>query len=157
MRRFQFVWKALSANRLVPIFHFAFTDCVEYSWQFHKKRRVPDKRIFLLVFPLESHLHLFVPTLLLPANQGSRMKMQRKVSLLLIPRNRAGLSESRRPLRNQCTVCFFRELFRVIFLTEPVLHHHAGNGQFWGFEGLFSFPLAQLIRRTEKRLGDPQL
>ena len=51
MRRLQFVWKALSANRLVPIFHFAFTDCVEYSWQFHKKRRLPDKRIFFSFSP----------------------------------------------------------------------------------------------------------
>ena len=85
-----------------------------------------------------THLHLFVPTLLLPANQGSRMKMQRNVSLLLIPLKRAGLSESRRPLRNQCTVCFFRELFRVILLTKLVLHYHAGNGQLGGFEDLFS-------------------
>ena len=61
-----------------------------------------------------THLHLLVPTLLLPANHGSRMKMHRNVSLLRIPRNRAGLSDSLRPLRNQCTVCFFRELFRVI-------------------------------------------
>ena len=61
------------------------------------------------------------------------MKIQRNVSLLLIPLKRAGLSESRRPLRNQCTVCFFRELFRVIVLAEEqVLHHHAGNGQLGG-------------------------
>ena len=59
--------------------------------------------------------------------------MHRKVSLLLIPRSKAGLSESLRPLRNQCTVCFFRELFRVIVLAEEqVLHHHAGNGQLGG-------------------------
>ena len=59
--------------------------------------------------------------------------MQRKVSLLLIPRSKAGLSESLRPLRNQCTVCFFRELFRVIVAAEEqVLHHHAGNGQLGG-------------------------
>ena len=59
--------------------------------------------------------------------------MHRKVSLLRIPRSKAGLSESLRPLRNQCTVCFFRELFRVIVLAEEqVLHHHAGNGQLGG-------------------------
>ena len=89
-----------------------------------------------------AHLHLFVPTLLLPANQGSRMKMQRNVSLRRIPRSSAGLSESLRPLRNQCTVCFFRELFRVIFLTEAVqLHHHAGNGQLggWGSFQLYNW------------------
>ena len=65
-----------------------------------------------------THLHLLVPTLLLPANHGSRMKMHRNVSLLRIPRSRAGLSESLRPFRNQCTVCFFRELFRVILSLE---------------------------------------
>ena len=59
--------------------------------------------------------------------------MHRKVSLLRIPRSKAGLSESLRPLRNQCTVCFFLELFRVIVLAEEqVLHHHAGNGQLGG-------------------------
>ena len=65
-----------------------------------------------------THLHLLVPTLLLPANHGSRMKMHRNVSLLRIPRSRAGLSESLRPLRNQCTVCFLREPFRVILSQE---------------------------------------
>ena len=74
-----------------------------------------------------THLHLLVPTLLLPANHGSRMKMHRNVSLLRIPRSRAGLSDSLRPLRNQCTVCFFRELFRVILSRGDVLRHHAGS------------------------------
>ena len=61
------------------------------------------------------HLHLFVPTLEDPANQGSRMKIQRNVSHLLIPRNKAGLSLSLSPFLNQCTVCFFLELFLMSF------------------------------------------
>ena len=90
-----------------------------------------------------THLHLLVPTLLLPANHGSRMKMHRNVSLLRIPRNRAGLSDSLRPLRNQCTVCFFRELFRVIFsFTDSrrcytTLTILAPASWFWKVFGLF--------------------
>ena len=53
-----------------------------------------------------SHLHLLMPWLELPANHGSRMNIHRQVSLRLIARKRAGLSESRRPRLNQWTECF---------------------------------------------------
>lgn len=46
-----------------------------------------------------------MPTFEEPANQGSRMKTHLKVVAPLIPSRRLGLSCSRSPLRNQCTVC----------------------------------------------------
>jgi hypothetical protein len=46
-----------------------------------------------------------MPTLDDPANQGSRMKTHLKVVAPLSPSMRLGLSCSRSPLRNQCTVC----------------------------------------------------
>ena len=61
----------------------------------------------------ETDLHLFVPTLEDPANHGSRMKIHLKVSHLLIPRSKAGLSLSLRPFLNQWTVCFFFEFFLI--------------------------------------------
>ncbi len=59
-------------------------------------------------------LHLLVPTFDEPANQGSSMNTQRKVSQRRMPRNSAGLSLKRRPFRNQCTVCFRFEDFRLM-------------------------------------------
>ena len=94
-----------------------------------KSFHVPD--------PPSSHLHLLVPTLLLPANHGSRMKMHLKVSLLRMPLSRAGLSLSRSPLRNQCTVCFLRELLELRVISwrlspsrssHSLLHLHTGAG-----------------------------
>lgn len=52
-----------------------------------------------------SYLHLLMPTLELPANQGSMMKTHRNVVASWMPRNNDGLSCSRRPFRNQWTTC----------------------------------------------------
>lgn len=52
------------------------------------------------------YLHLLMPTLEEPANQGSRMKTHLNVVAPLRPSRRDGLSCNRSPLRNQCTVCF---------------------------------------------------
>lgn len=52
------------------------------------------------------YLHLFIPTLELPANQGSMTKTHLNVVASCSPRNNEGLSCSRNPLRNQCTKCF---------------------------------------------------
>lgn len=54
------------------------------------------------------HLHLLMPTLEEPANQGSRTKMHRRVVAPLRPASRLGLSCSLRPFRNQCTQCLAR-------------------------------------------------
>lgn len=53
-----------------------------------------------------AHLHLLMPTLVLPANQGSSTKTHRKVDAPARPSLNEGLSCSRSPLRNQWTVCF---------------------------------------------------
>ena len=71
-----------------------------------------------------THLHLLVPTLEEPANQGSKMKMHRKVSHRRMPRNRAGLSLKRSPFRNQWTVCFRLEDFRLMVLLSVLLRCH---------------------------------
>lgn len=48
-----------------------------------------------------THLHLLMPTLVLPANQGSSTKTHRKVDAPARPSLNEGLSCSRSPLRNQ--------------------------------------------------------
>lgn len=53
-----------------------------------------------------AHLHLLMPTLVLPANQGSSTKTHRKVDAPARPSLNEGLSCSLSPLRNQWTVCF---------------------------------------------------
>jgi len=53
-----------------------------------------------------SYLHLLTPTFDEPANHGSKIKMHRKVVAPFKPSLKLGLSCRRRPLRNQCTVCF---------------------------------------------------
>ena len=81
-------------------------------------------RIASNMYIMRSHLHLFVPTLEDPANQGSRMKMHLKVSHLRIPLSRAGLSLSLRPFLNQWTLCFLRETLRPsLFISRAVLLH----------------------------------
>ena len=81
-------------------------------------------RIASNMFIMRSHLHLFVPTLEDPANQGSRMKMHLKVSHLRIPLSRAGLSLSLRPFLNQWTLCFLREVLRPsLFISQADFLH----------------------------------
>ena len=53
-----------------------------------------------------AHLHLLMPTFVLPANHGSKTNTQRKVEAPTRPSLNEGLSCSLRPLRNQWTVCF---------------------------------------------------
>lgn len=48
-----------------------------------------------------AHLHLLMPTLVLPANQGSSTKTHRKVDAPTRPSLNEGLSCSLSPLRNQ--------------------------------------------------------
>lgn len=55
------------------------------------------------------NLHLLIPTLLDPANQGSRINMHLKVVESFRPCFRDGLSCSLRPFLNQCTACFSLE------------------------------------------------
>ena len=80
--------------------------------------------MYTFTYLTRSHLHLLVPTLEEPANQGSRMKMHLKVSHLLIPLNRAGLSLSLRPFLNQWTLCFLRETLRPsLFISRADFLH----------------------------------
>lgn len=55
---------------------------------------------------IQTHLHLLIPTLELPANHGSITNTHRNVVASSRPRKNEGLSWSRSPLRNQCRTCF---------------------------------------------------
>ena len=91
-----------------------------------------------------SYLHLLIPTALLPADHVSMTKTHRNVVAPISPSRSDGLSWSRRPLRNQWTVCFSdvsdkefpvsalrpRPPYWVPFISRPLLISRSKNDSY---------------------------
>lgn len=86
-------------------------QCSPYLWLFSSCLTSPTPNYAFT--NSSTHLHLLIPTFEDPANQGSRMNIHRNVAAFLKPALRDGLSWSRSPFLNQCTICLGRGSFTL--------------------------------------------